>query len=134
MKNTITLIVITLMPLQTAMADQQIVTGLLKSYQVQGAKNASATTGKKLWVTEFTVSNQNNKRSCSSCHTANLKNQGKHIKTGKTIKAMAPSVNQQSLSKTRNIKKWFKRNCKWTMGRECTAQEKADLLSFINQQ
>ncbi|MFK5970948.1 MAG: DUF1924 domain-containing protein [Candidatus Marithrix sp.] len=29
------------------------------------------------------------------------------------------------------IRKWFKRNCKWTLGRECNAQEKGDILKFI---
>jgi len=86
---------------------------------------------RKKYSKEFTVNNQSNKRSCSSCHTDNLQNIGKHIRTGKTIKAMAPSVNPLSLSKAKKIKKWLKRNCKWTLGKECTAQEKADLLAFI---
>ncbi|MCK5721690.1 MAG: DUF1924 domain-containing protein, partial [Gammaproteobacteria bacterium] len=45
-----------------------------------------------------------------------------------------PSVNQASLSKVKKIKKWFKRNCKWTTGKECSAQVKADILAFIKQQ
>jgi len=133
-KNSITLIVLILIPLQLTMAEQQIVNGLLRIYQDQGAKYANSLQGKSLWTTQFTVNSQSDKRSCSSCHSDNLKNQGKHLRTGKDIKSMAPSVNPLSLSNTRKIKKWFKRNCKWTMGRECTAQEKADLLSFINQQ
>ncbi|MEA3244387.1 MAG: DUF1924 domain-containing protein, partial [Pseudomonadota bacterium] len=32
----------------------------------------------------------------------------------------------------KKIEKWFKRNCKWTLGRECTAQEKADFLAYID--
>jgi len=30
--------------------------------------------------------------------------------------------------------KWFLRNCKWTMGRTCTAQEKGDFLAYFQSQ
>ena len=30
-----------------------------------------------------------------------------------------------------HIEKWFTRNCKWTLGRECTPQEKGDFLLMI---
>jgi len=68
-----------------------------------------------------------------SCHTSNLNAKGKHIRTGKAIKPMSPSINKQRLAGIKKVNKWFKRNCKWTLGRECTAQEKLDLLTFINQ-
>jgi cobalamin biosynthesis protein CbiG len=29
------------------------------------------------------------------------------------------------------VEKWYKRNCNDVLGRECTAQEKADLLSWL---
>jgi hypothetical protein len=29
------------------------------------------------------------------------------------------------------VEKWFKRNCTEVMGRECSAQEKGDWLSFV---
>ena len=45
---------------------------------------------------------------------------------------MAPSVNPKRLTDRTKIEKWFVRNCKWTFGRECTPQEKGDLLSFIS--
>ncbi|GMR20142.1 MAG: hypothetical protein BMS9Abin36_0737 [Gammaproteobacteria bacterium] len=73
-------------------------------------------------------------RSCTSCHTNKLKQEGKHIKTKKVIDPMAPSVNPDRLSSIREIRKWFKRNCKWTLGRECTPYEKANLLAYIKQQ
>ena len=44
---------------------------------------------------------------------------------------MAPSVNAARLSSRKQIEKWFKRNCKWTLGRECSAQEKGDLLAYL---
>jgi len=47
---------------------------------------------------------------------------------------MAPCVNPKRLTERRQAEKWFKRNCKWTLGRACTAQEKGDLLSFLRNQ
>jgi hypothetical protein len=32
------------------------------------------------------------------------------------------------------IEKWLRRNCNWTLGRECSAREKGDLLSFLRSQ
>ncbi|MCW8907187.1 MAG: DUF1924 domain-containing protein, partial [Sedimenticola sp.] len=50
---------------------------------------------------------------------------------GKAIEPMAPTVNPKRLTEVKQIKKWFVRNCKWTLGRECTAQEKGDFLAYL---
>ena len=89
----------------------------------------SAQRGKVLWNKQFTVSSQ--PRSCTSCHTADPRQAGKHARTGKAIQAMAPSVNPDRLTDQRKINKWFKRNCKWTLGRVCTNHEKGDLLEYL---
>lgn len=47
---------------------------------------------------------------------------------------MAASVNPKRYTKMKKINKWFKRNCKWTLGRECTNQEKGDILKYLSQQ
>jgi hypothetical protein len=73
-------------------------------------------------------------RSCTSCHAADPRLAGKHQRTGKVIEPMAPSVNAERLSEVKKIRKWFYRNCKWTLGRECTAQEKADFLVWLRDQ
>jgi hypothetical protein len=44
---------------------------------------------------------------------------------------MAPSVNPERLTDQRKITKWFKRNCKWTLGRECTHREQGDVLAYL---
>jgi hypothetical protein len=44
---------------------------------------------------------------------------------------MAPSVNAARLTDQAKIVKWLHRNCKWTLGRECTPQEKGDFLTYI---
>ncbi len=101
------------------------------TYQSQGAGAFSAAAGKALWTKEFIDTKSGKKRSCPTCHTADLTKEGQHTRTGKVIKPMAPSANQQRLTQVKKIKKWFVRNCKWTLGRECTAQEKGDLLAFL---
>ena len=115
-------------------ANQAVVDSLLKHYQQDTKIVFSAQQGNKLWQKEFISSDHDKPRSCSSCHTANLTVTGKHVKTKKRIKPLAPSVNSKRLTKTKTIKKWFKRNCKWTIGRECTAEEKGHLLTFIQSQ
>jgi len=89
----------------------------------------SAQRGKELWNEQFTVSDQ--PRSCATCHTADPRQPGKHARTGKLIKPMAPSVNPDRLIDQSKMNKWFKRNCKWTLGRVCTEQEKGDVLEYL---
>lgn len=118
----------------SVMADENTVNILMQNYQSQGAKSGDAQRGEQFWNKTFTGKAPFTERSCKSCHTANLKNKGEHIRTGKALKPLAPSVNQASLSKIKKVNKWFKRNCKWTTGKECNAQVKADILAFINLQ
>ncbi len=125
-----TLLALGLLSLSLAQAEPGVVSQLQKLYASQGAKSADVARGQALWTATYTIKGQN--RSCTSCHSADLAATGKHIRTGKPIKAMAPAVNPERLSKQSKIEKWFKRNCKWTLGRECSAQEKADLLAYID--
>jgi len=47
---------------------------------------------------------------------------------------MSPVTTPTRLPDNQKIEKWFKRNCKWTFGRECTLQEKGDLILFMQKQ
>lgn len=69
--------------------------------------------------------------SCSSCHTENPTSTGKHVVTQKTIEPLAPVSNPERFTNPAKVEKWFKRNCKDVVGRECTAVEKGDILSFL---
>jgi len=113
-------------------ADQKTVNQLLNSYTKQGAVEANAQFGKILWSKGFKKNKDGSLRQCSSCHSKDLTNIGKHLRTGKVIKPMSPSVNSKRLTSRKKVKKWLRRNCKWTMGRECTPQEKANIIAFIN--
>jgi hypothetical protein len=107
---------------------------LLTQYRSQGADTFSAEAGKTLWHQEFTHKKTGKIRQCTTCHTGDLRSDGKHARTGKAIKPMAPSVNPERLTKLKKIRKWLKRNCKWTLGRECTPQEKGNILIYLQSQ
>jgi hypothetical protein len=117
----------------TSPAHADVVAALLQDYAAAGAGPFSTLQGERLWVREQT-GDDGKPRSCTSCHTADLKQGGRHAVTGKTIEPLAPSANPKRLAERRKIEKWLARNCKWTLGRECTAQEKGDLLSFLQTQ
>lgn len=69
--------------------------------------------------------------SCSTCHTDNPLGEGKHASTGKRIAPMAPAAQAQRFTDAAKTEKWFRRNCNDVLGRECTASEKADVLSWL---
>jgi hypothetical protein len=112
-------------------AENLVVNDLLSFYQTQGASMPNIERAKNLWVTEFPGKDEYFQRSCSSCHGTDISQDGKHIKTGKIIKAMSPQLNPERFTKKQKVEKWFKRNCKWTFGRECTSQEKTDFLLYL---
>lgn len=104
---------------------------VLKGYEAQGAGNFSAEKGKAMWTEKHASKEGGAARSCTTCHGEDLTKTGKHAKTGKAIEPMAPSVNPQRFTDVKEIEKWFKRNCTWTVGRECTPQEKGDFLTYL---
>jgi hypothetical protein len=69
--------------------------------------------------------------SCASCHGTPPTAQGKHASTGKTIAPLAPAFNAQAFTDTAKTDKWFRRNCKDVLSRECSAHEKADVLAYL---
>ncbi len=101
---------------------------LLAEYQDQGAREFSAESGEALWRKDF------GGKSCTSCHTDSPRDTGRHDRTAKPIDPMAPSVNPERLTEVRQMKKWLLRNCKSTLGRECTVQEKGDVLTWLREQ
>jgi len=120
-----------LLALTTPILANEVVTKLLQDYRSQAVQPFSAEAGRQLWIKFFTDTN-GDKRSCTTCHTSDPKQSGQHARTGKRIEPLAPSVNSERLTQEREIHKWLTRNCKWTLGRECDAQEKGDLLIYLN--
>lgn len=104
---------------------------LLKDFAAQGASNFSAQAGERFWDRSVTDPKSGEVRRCNLCHGDDLRRSGKHATTGKVIEPLAPSANPKRLSNRADIEKWLLRNCKWTLGRECTPQEKGDVLVMI---
>ena len=97
----------------------------LKTYDAQSGK-ASPAKGEQFFNTKH-----GKEWSCASCHENPPNHDTKHIVTGKVIKPLAPAANPERFTDTAKVDKWFKRNCNDVLGRECSAQEKADVLSWL---
>ena len=69
--------------------------------------------------------------SCSSCHTDNPTQTGKHVVTNKVIQPLSPNANPARFTDQDKVNKWFKRNCNDVLKRECTAEEKGNLLTYL---
>jgi len=111
-----------------------VAAALLMAAALPPSQAADAGAGAAAWTEEHAQPGGAPARSCATCHTADLTQPGRHAKTGKRIEPMAPSVNPERLTDTAKVEKWLRRNCRWTLGRECTAAEKADFLAYIESQ
>ena len=111
---------------------ENVIEDMLQQYNAAGVLPFSAERGRQAWIKEVKASDGKMRR-CASCHGIDLSAKGKHVKSGKVIEPMAVSANEDRFTKQKKINKWFKRNCKWTWGRECTAWEKGDFLMYFQQ-
>lgn len=108
---------------------------LLKQYEGQAKQENpafsgfSADRGASFFRTER-MHSDGKKVSCSTCHTADPRNQGK-TRANKVIEPMAPIVNPQRFTDAAKVEKWFGRNCKDVLERACTAQEKGDYIQYL---
>ncbi|MBA4213870.1 MAG: cytochrome C [Polaromonas sp.] len=69
--------------------------------------------------------------SCASCHGTPPTRQGEHAGTAKPIAPLAPAFNAQAFTDAAKSDKWFRRNCKDVLSRECSAAEKADVMAYL---
>jgi len=99
---------------------------LLQQWRAEaGAAPFSATRGRQLFESRVTD------WSCSTCHTSDPRADGRHTVTGKPIQPLAPSANPARFTDEAKVAKWMRRNCKDVLQRECTPQEKGDVLSWL---
>ena len=98
---------------------------LLKGYESRSGKTSQAR-GEQFFNTKH-----GKEWSCASCHETPPNHDTKHIVTGKLIKPLSPNSNPDRFTDQAKVEKWFKRNCNDVLGRECVAQEKADVLSWL---
>lgn len=109
---------------------------LVAAYAAEAAKTTagftpSAQRGQAFFTKQWGVSQK--MPDCTACHGKNLKLDGKHVITGKRIEPFSPAVTPERFTSSRKVEKWFGRNCKEVVGRECTAAEKADFIQFVSQ-
>ncbi len=96
-----------------------------------GFQGFSAARGKKLYFAEYSHPEDPTTRSCTTCHTTDPNTSGE-TQVGKPIDPLTPSINQKRFSEVKQVKKWFRRNCKWVLQRQCNAVEKGDFVYFIH--
>lgn len=99
---------------------------LLARFSAEAAAPAVPARGERLFTARH-----GRDSSCASCHGASPVHPGRHASTGKTISPLAPAVNPQRFTDAAKVEKWFRRNCSDVMGRDCSAAEKADILSWL---
>jgi hypothetical protein len=100
---------------------------LLAAYTKQAGGSASAERGRAFFTRSFGRDFEN----CAACHGAMPVRAGKDLVSEKPIAALAPAVSPQRFTDRAKVEYRFSQNCKDVVGRECTAQEKADVLSWL---
>lgn len=93
------------------------------------AQGGSPEAGKRLYFLERTNA-KGEKMSCTTCHTEDPKKTGRS-RAGKDIKPMATVANPERFTDQAKVAKWFKRNCRDVLDRECTEAEKADFIAYL---
>ena len=94
-----------------------------------GFSRFSAERGEHLFRTNFSTGKPDTP-SCTTCHTTDATKTGQ-TRAGKDIEPMAASANPKRYSDQAKTEKWFGRNCNNVLGRECTATEKGDFITFM---
>lgn len=98
----------------------------LARFSTQAGAPGNAEHGRVLFTTR-----QGGEWSCSSCHGNPPTRTGQHASTGKDIAPLAPAFNTGAFTDSARVDKWFRRNCKDVLARECSPAEKADVLAYL---
>lgn len=114
------------LPAAAALAGDTSPAQQLQYWSTQAGKPGAADRGQAFFTTRH-----GGEWSCASCHGSPPTSQGRHASTGKTIAPLAPAFNPRAFTDTARVDKWFRRNCKDVLERECTALEKADVLAYL---
>ena len=101
-------------------------TELLAGYTAQAGQTANANKGEA-----FFKASHGQEWQCTSCHGKSPMTGGRHASTDKAIEPLAPAANAKRFTDSAKVEKWFRRNCKDVLARECTAAEKADVLAWL---
>lgn len=75
--------------------------------------------------------NDGHEVACASCHTKNPADEGQNIITKKPIKPLSPVVNKERFTSIDDVEENFSNHCNDIVGSECSAQEKANFISYL---
>ena len=106
---------------------------IIKHYQELAGGAAASGFSAKAGAAFFAAKHQGGKPatpSCSTCHTSSPLNTG-HTRASKPISPMALSRTPDRFSDLKKVEKWFGRNCRSVLGRECTPVEKGNFLAYM---
>lgn len=99
---------------------------LLAGYTAQAGQPAQVARGEAFFKASHGQAWQ-----CVSCHGQSPMSGGRHASTDKVIEPLAPAANAKRFTDSAKVEKWFRRNCKDVLARECSAAEKADVLAWL---
>lgn len=108
--------------------------GLLGRYEAQakaedpGFSGFDPARGRALYFEEHADAGK--ATSCAACHTADPTAKGKSP-AGRNIDPLAPSASPERFTDAKKADKWFRRNCKQILGRDCRATERGDVLAWL---
>jgi cytochrome b len=68
---------------------------------------------------------------CFTCHTDDPTRPGRHAKTGREIAPAAVSANPKRFTDAEKVEERFGRDCKTVLGRDCSARDKGDFITFL---
>lgn len=98
----------------------------MKAYAEAAKSTPSASRGQA-----FFTAQHGGEWSCATCHGTPPTGTGKHASTSKPITPLAPAFNPERFTDAAKTEKWFRRNCKDVLKRECSPAEKADVLAYL---
>ncbi len=110
---------------------------VLAAYAAQARKadanftGFSAARGELLYSSRHLKARRADIQACAACHGADPTKPGENARTGRPIDPVAVSANPKRFTALENTEKWFGRNCKEIIGRDCTALEKGDYITYL---
>lgn len=104
--------------------------GIISGYAAQAGAPADPDRGRAMFMASHSGGKPDTP-SCTTCHLSDPKAAGR-TRVGKAIEPMAVSVVPTRFTDPAKVEKWFGRNCNSVLGRDCTAQEKLDILTWLN--
>lgn len=113
-----------------AAAQAETPSQILDSYVKRAGAPASPERGQRLFTQRFT-GKSSLFESCTDCHGTTPTKRGKDGVSEKAIEPLAPAANPKRLTDPNKVDNYLRINCKDVVGRDCSAQEKADVLAWL---